>query len=309
MCSQTLMIVRPKVLDHPFLNRSSSGELTMHLFNAGLARPLVRNRRSLARLSLIAAVGASNFALVACDELATAPRGTVAAKPAFAVVSNPRATFTYFNQASVTRADGKYSGFITGDNRNADGSALGASSVYDDGRCGVKAQVFIGASGDATLDPNGIRFAGCIGSATRVVTLDFGQSIVGTAYPTATAAHFSNIRQVEQLPYTGDPQNVNTASRRFRLQLAGDGMKNCGWIRYGTTDANGNHVPLTVIINGIEVISAPLTVQGTAPNTWLATSQPNAAGKHVALCEKSVKGGVAYTGAYDIPVQLQAVQR
>lgn len=93
------------------------------------------------------------------------------------------------------------------------------------------------------------------------------------------------------------------------MQLTGDGSKNCGWIRYGTTDVSGNHVPLTVNIGGVDIVSAPLTVQAISQNKWLATSQPNGDGKHVALCETLVKGVTRYTGAYDIPVQLQACKK
>ncbi len=193
-----------------------------------------------ARAWAISAGVASFLALAACSEPSTSSTNRAIPEPAFAVVTNPRATFTYYNQLSTVRGDGKPSGFITGDNRNADGSTLGTSSVYNDGQCGVKAQVFVGGSGDATMDPDGNRFANCIGSVGRRISVNYGEPIVGPQHATAVAAHFSNVRQVEQLPYTGDPQNLNTASRPFRLQLAGDGMKNCGWIRYGTTDANGN---------------------------------------------------------------------
>src|SRR5687768_14622053 len=74
------------------------------------------------------------------------PDHILAAKP----VPNPRATFEY-----VTVAPSLNRGRLIGDERDANGNPAVGSSIYDDGKCGVTAQIFVGGSGDATMDPIG----------------------------------------------------------------------------------------------------------------------------------------------------------
>jgi hypothetical protein len=244
----------------------------------------------------------------ACETAPVAGPNADPEAPRFAVVANPRATFTYFDQGSEQRfiaGVASNSGYITGDGRDSGGNPLTGSSVYHDGLCGVEAQVFIGASGDATMDPIGKRMAGCNSSVKRAVTLSYGDPIVGAGSPLITAAHFTNVRQVETLPYNGPAGNV--AFRRFRLQPRG--TTKCDWVRYGTTAANGQHVDFVTTIGGMTVTSKPMRLEAIAPNTWIASSQADENGRHVAICEESVGKGVSYTAAYDIPFRIQVVMR
>ena len=247
---------------------------------------------------------ATAVTIVACDTPQLAGPAPDPGSPRYAVVTNPRATFTYFDQSNELRADGSSSGFITGDNRDASGISLADSSVYYDGLCGVEAQVFIGASGDATLDPIGKRMSGCNDTVRRAITLNYGTPIVGAPASQLSAAHFTNVRQVEQLPFGGPAGNV--ALRRFRLQLRG--TTPCDYLRYGNT-VGTDHVNFTTTIAGVVVTSKPMRLEAVAPGRWIATSQPDANGKHVAVCEKASNKGVTYTAAYDIPFRIQVVMR
>jgi hypothetical protein len=219
--------------------------------------------------------------------------------------TTPPATFTYFDQGSEQRLINNAvtpSGFITGDNRDATGALLLGSSVYDNGRCGVESKVFVGGSGDATMDPIGTRLTNCISSVGRTVTLNYGTPIVGAGSPPISDAHFTNVREVEFLPYSGVAGNV--AFRRFRLQPRG--TTKCDFVRYGTI-VNAQHVDFVTIIEGVTVTSKPIRVEAIAPNTWIAASQPDANGRHVAVCEQYVRKGIAFTAAYDIPFRIQVV--
>jgi hypothetical protein len=199
-------------------------------------------------------------------------------------------------------------GGIHGDGRAANGSLSGVpgESVYDDGKCGVTAEIFANRTGDATMDPIGgkVNPKNCATTAVRSLTVNFGAPLGGPAIGSLTGGHFTNVREVLELTANGQ-----TGLRRYRLMLRGSPAA-CEHIQYGEMDANGDGYPITVVIDGTAFTSKPIRVTrvSSSPDTWVAVSEganADGSGAHVALCQI---GGV-HIGAYDIPFSVEVVKK
>ena len=222
--------------------------------------------------------------------------GARAAKP----VANARATFFYHTVAPSTAG-----GRLIGDWRDADGLFPADTSIYDDGLCGVSAQIFISGSGDATMDPTG----GTPCSPPRTLTVEFGDSLTAGSLglTEATGSFFTNVRDVRSIT-TVD----SWGDRRFRLMLRG--FPQCDYLRY--EDWEGlDGTPYTsddVSFQGIKGKSIRVTlisVDEAGKRRWEAKSQANPDGQHAAFCEKVTKRGSVYLGAYDIPFRLEVLEK
>ena len=222
------------------------------------------------------------------------PDHILAAKP----VPNPKATFEYLTVAASTLG-----GRLVGDERDANGDPAVGTSIYDDGKCGVTAQIFVGGSGDATMDPIGTNQV--CQTAARSLTVEFGTPIAGAEFTTpATGAHFTNVRDVHSLA-VGDH-----GDRRFRLLLRG--FPGCDYLRYENVEGSDGRLNTAddVSFEGITGQSIRVTRldDGTGKRVWRAASQPSAHG-HVAFCEKVSKRGSTYVGAYDIPFDIIVTEK
>ncbi len=205
-------------------------------------------------------------------------------------VPNPRATFFYYDVRNASGAG------TAGDGRDAGGAgATGTVSTYEDGRCGVAAEIFASGTGDATMNPidgwnrlSPSKRAEC-GSQPRFVTVHFGSPIAGVALTDASGGYLTNVRQVLQMA-AGE-----SASRTFRLQMGGGG---CDFLRYDS---------LVYQIAGGSYAGSQIRVQRLADiggkRVWLAESVPNEIGQHVAACEVGVPA--TYRGVYDVPFRVE----
>jgi hypothetical protein len=203
-------------------------------------------------------------------------------------VTNPRTTFTYLPVGSASG--------IFGDARAADGSATTGASVYDDGRCGVTSEIFANRVGDATMDPIGATISrkNCpagIALGARSLTVKFGAPLAGAAVPELTGAHFTNVREVLALGSVGA-----SGERVFTLLLRG--THTCGRLRYDEVSHDG-------------VTGSKILVTRVSDKKWIARSQPDGNGRHVAFCQvggdKDNPGTLL--GAYDIPFEIEVVQK
>jgi len=213
-------------------------------------------------------------------------------------VPNTRATVEYWDIAeSATR------GRLIGDGRDANGIAPSSPSIYDDGACGVSAEIFVSGSGDATMDPTGGTTA-C--SPSRSVTVEFGLPLGGgPALGSTQGSFFTNVRDVHSLAVGG------SGERRFRLLLRGFG--GCEYLRYENVEGSDGRLGTSddVVFGGITGRSILVTRldNGTGPRRWRAESQPNLDGRHVAFCEQTGRKGATYAGAYDIPFVLEVSEK
>lgn len=240
-----------------------------------------------------------------CSKDNHTPTALAESNPAFSTkstggkVNNPRATFTYYSPGS--------SSGIFGDGRAADGSFSGTAgeSVYDDGKCGVTAEIFANRTGDATMDPIGTTLSRktCPGYANgaRSLTVKLGAPLAGASVVDLPGGHFTSVREVLALTNVGD-----TGERVFTLFLGG--THTCERIRYD----DGDGVTYGGVAGRkIKVMRISSRAAGGAEDAWIAESQPNADGQHVAFCQvggdKDNPGTLL--GAYDIPFRIKVVQK
>ena len=224
------------------------------------------------------------------------PDHILAAKP----VPNPRATFEY-----ITVLPSASGGRLIGDERDADGNAAAGSSIYDDGKCGVTAQIFVGGSGDATMDPIGTN-PSC--GEARSLKVEFGDAIAGAEFSEpAIGGHFTNVRDVHSLAAAVEPASTGgSGERRFRLTLRG--FTGCDYLRYENPDGSDGRPDTAddVSYDGITGRSIRVTrlADVDGKRVWEAVSQTNGLGEHVAFCEKVSKRGSTYLGVYDSPFRI-----
>jgi len=215
-------------------------------------------------------------------------------------VPNTRATFEYWDIAdSATR------GRLIGDGRDGDGTAPSSPSIYEDGKCGVSAEIFVSGSGDATMDPTG-GTTSC--SQSRSLTVEFGLPLGDSPELEPTqGSFFTNVRDVHSLAAEG-----GWGERRFRLLLRGFGG-GCDYLRYENIEGSDGLRGTSddVVFGGITGRSIRVTRldDGTGPRRWLAKSQPNPDGRHVAFCEQTGRKGATYVGAYDVPFVLEVSEK
>ena len=203
-------------------------------------------------------------------------------------VVNPRAIFTYTAFATG----------IAGDARAANGAVIGGSeSVYEDGKCGVTSEIFANDSHDATMDPIGSKAVkNCVNTVPRKLIVNWGIPLVGAALDPAQGGHYSNVRAVLDIA-------IGTqAERLFTLLLRGTHA--CERARY---DAN-----VTYTVNGVTYEGSKVVVSRLSDDEWLAESQPNSQGKHVAFCQVGGTGGIGQSydpgtqlGAYEMPLRVR----
>lgn len=244
-----------------------------------------------------------------------APKGS--SNPRF---TNPATSFVWTDQTGLS------GGGISGDHRTGSGAASGdATSTYEDGKCGVASNLWLSRWGDATNNPIDAK-RGC--GAARFLVATFGTPL-GSGSPTLPAAsggHFANLHQAACSgsvfganlltadffdclidPFWSDPANNpweptaagipgagspnRPAERVFRIILAANSSY-CEAIRYAPATIGG-------------VTGRPVLLTRVASVVWLATSQPDGSGRHVAFCERA---GVL-VGAYDIPFRVEVRQK
>jgi hypothetical protein len=244
------------------------------------------------------------IATSACADPDHMPTATKSALPTAGVafsarakpVPNPRAEFVYYSVAPSGTG-----GRLIGDERGALGATTPGLSTYDDGECGVTAEIFISGSGDATMDPTGTTVL--CGSA-RALSVEFGRPLGSLELPLTptSGSFFTNVRDVLSLTGT-EPQG---GERRFRLLLRG--FVGCDYLRYENVEGSDGRLGTsddvsfgTITGKNIRVTRLPDVL---GKRQWLAESQA-VDGAHVAFCEKVGKRGSTYAGAYDIPFRLE----
>jgi hypothetical protein len=234
--------------------------------------------------------------LSACSDGAPLPVAPVsvggAAKAVGGKVVNPRAIFTYYH----------FTTGIAGDGRAADGAGVSTTeSVYEDGRCGVTSEIFANGSRDATMDPAGSRAVkNCASGLARTLVVDWGTPLAGASLAPAQGAHFSNVRAVLDID-VGTP-----ADRLFTLLLRGGHA--CERVRYDSA--------VSYNVDGVSYEGSRVLVSRLADGEWLAESQPNTQGKHVAFCQVGGTGGIGdfydpgtQLGAYEMPLKVRVRQK
>lgn len=204
-------------------------------------------------------------------------------------INNPHSMFTYYDLQSTSTGGG-----IRGDGRNADGSARASGStetVYDDGKCGVTSEIFANRTGDATMDPIGSRVStrNCTSTKARSLTVRYGTPLAGASVSDAVAGHFNNVREVFYM--IGSEEE-----RIFTLLLRNS--TDCERVRYDNVSYggfSGRKIKVTRISN----------------TEWIAESQPDTQGRHIAFCQvggdKDNPGTLL--GAYDVPFKIRVVQK
>ena len=261
-------------------------------------------------MRVVLAIVSLSVTIAACanpDRTPVAPAGSMPplaatsaarAKP----VPNTRAIFAYQDIAQDTTRRGR----LIGDGRDSTGRGPGSgSSVYSDGSCGVSAEIFISGSGDATMDPT----AATTSCEPRSLKVEFGPGLGGSVKLGAIeGSFFTNVRDVQSLAINSAP-----VERRFRLLLRG--FAGCDYLRY--ENANGldgvagtsDDVTFGDTIKGRSILVTRID-SGTGPRRWRAASQPDTvSGRHVAMCERTVRKGSPYVGAYDIPFVLEVTEK
>lgn len=256
----------------------------------------------------------SILVLTACGDARQLPTAVTTDSPSLnkgGATSNPRAALTYY-----TTPGGLTGGSLHGDSRDGYGgpSATIGVSVYDDGRCGVAAQIFSSGSQDVTMDPIAAKVnnRNCSTTAARSLTVTYGTALSDPALAPAanTAGHYTNVRGILRLTTIGAAD-----TRRFRLMLRG--TRACYHLRYGrsasSTDDSGTGAPDSwngVTSLPILVTRVALTSEETAAGAkaaWIAESQADAEGRHVAFCERDPDNVVI--AAYDIPFRIRVIQK
>ena len=243
--------------------------------------------------------------IAACADPNRAPSAPTSGAPSVSGMSaarakpvpNTRATFEYWDVApSATR------GRLIGDGRDANGDAPSSPSVYEDGACGVSAEIFVSGSGDATMDPTGGTPA-CLPS--RSVIVEFGPPLGGPPLGTTVGSFFTNVRDVHSLAVGG------SGERRFRLLLRG--FEGCEYLRYENVEGSDGRLGTSddVVFGTItgQRIRVTRVDDGSGTRRWRAESQPNLDDRHVAFCEQTGRKGATYTGAYDIPFVLEVSEK
>lgn len=198
----------------------------------------------LCRIIAVAAIAA------ACSDQALLPTSTVAVlTPANAKVSDPTATWMIPLDATglAFQSDGLYGN--------------GTYSVYANGICTVSTTIFVGGSGDATIQANAPKGHVC-GREFKYVFPD-GSSETVANYPGVF-----NLTAIENSTFsipigTTMPRHLNLGSKTAR----------CGGIHFGVGQA------------GLGVGSDSVLVTRVNATTWQVTSQayPN----DLALCENT----------------------
>ncbi len=234
--------------------------------------------------------------LGACSDdapLAVAPMPVGgAAKAVGGKIVNPRAIFTYYH----------FTTGIAGDGRAGDGSGISTTeSVYEDGRCGVTSEIFANGSRDATMDPAGSRAVkNCANGLARTLVVNWGTPLTGASLAPAQGTHFSNVRAVL------DVVVGNTDERLFTLLLRGGHA--CERVRYDSG--------VSYSVDGLSYEGSRVLVSRLADGEWLAESQANTQGKHVAFCQVGGTGGIGdfydpgtQLGAYEMPLRVRVRQK
>jgi hypothetical protein len=260
------------------------------------AHPLPEENEMRHHVRYAALVSAAGL-IIACTDDTQGPTSPVnvmaATKAVGGKIVNPRAIFTYYH----------FTTGIEGDGRSADGSGVSATeSVYEDGRCGVTSEIFASGSRDATMDPIGSRAVkNCVSSVPRTLTVRWGTPIVGVTLVPAQGGHFSNVRAVLDIAVGAPP-----IERLFTLLLRGS--HTCERVRY---DAD-----VTYTVDGTSYEGSKVLVSRVSEGEWLAESQPNSQGKHVAFCQVGGTGGVGdfydpgtQLGVYEMPLRVRVRQK
>jgi hypothetical protein len=208
--------------------------------------------------------------LSACADSTTGPVAA-SARPSFAKSSpEPNAAFTVY----LTMSDGITPTHVFGDGRLANGAPAPDSSIYQGGLCGVKALIFVSASGDAVLDPAGA--SGPCG-ARRSLSFDFGSGVV-------SYAPFVNVHAVVQLQL-GE-------SRPDDIRFTNMGAPGCDALRYSGPSDGTSSMRVTRTANPLD------------PNVWTMESEP----PHIAGCYAFSKGQYRFVQAYVMPVHFEIRQ-